>query len=167
MIDAMLRLARVSSEPVQTGPVDLSTLAREVNDEIALQYAERAVAVTIQPGMVANGDRVLLGVALQNLIGNAWKYTARTEGARIDVDAFERDGTTVYRVSDNGAGFDMRFADRLFRVFQRLHSATDFPGTGVGLATVARIVQRHHGRVWAESEPGRGARFLFTLGDGA
>jgi signal transduction histidine kinase len=165
MIDALLKLARVSSEPVEPARVDVSALARQLCDEFAAQYPEREVSVSIQPGMSAQGDRVLLGIALQNLIGNAWKYTAHTDAGRIEVDCRVDDGVTVYRVSDNGAGFDMRFADRLFRVFQRLHSASDFPGTGVGLATVARIVRRHHGRVWAQSEPGKGARFQFTVGE--
>jgi light-regulated signal transduction histidine kinase (bacteriophytochrome) len=102
-------------------------------------------------------------MALENLLGNAWKYSARASAAQIRFETTQRDGRTVYCVSDNGAGFDMRFADRLFGVFQRLHSASDFAGTGVGLASVRRIIRRHGGEIWAESEVGQGARFYFTL----
>jgi light-regulated signal transduction histidine kinase (bacteriophytochrome) len=115
--------------------------------------------------MQAEGDRMLLRALLENLIGNAWKYSARRPEALIDVSCSGEGQEAVYCVTDNGEGFDMRFADRLFGVFQRLHSAADFPGTGVGLATVQRIARRHGGRVWAESEAGCGSRFYFTLWD--
>jgi signal transduction histidine kinase len=121
------------------------------------------VDVEIAPGLVADGDPTLLRLVLENLLGNAWKYTARTSQAMLRFNAATQEGRQVFNVVDNGAGFDMRNADRLFGVFQRLHSANDFPGTGVGLASVKRIVRRHGGDIWAESEPGRGARFHFTL----
>ena len=123
------------------------------------------MTVIIAPDMVAQGDPTLLRMALENLLGNAWKYSAKVAQAVIRFEPHLTGGRAGYRVSDNGAGFDMRFADRLFGVFQRLHSSSDFPGTGVGLASVQRIVRRHGGEIWAESEVGQGARFHFTLAD--
>jgi signal transduction histidine kinase len=123
------------------------------------------VEVQVQDNLIVQGDPTLLRVVLENLLGNAWKYSARSDPARIELSATQDAGRWVYRVRDNGAGFDMRFADRLFGVFQRLHSANDFPGTGVGLATVQRIVRRHGGQIWAESKVGSGASFYFTLNE--
>ena len=165
MIDAMLAVARLHTQPLSHEPVDLSRLASLIVDELRRQEPRREVVVELQPGLLALGDAVLLEQLLQNLIGNAWKYTQRTEQARIAVACEPAaDGQPVYLVRDNGAGFDMRGADRLFGLFQRLHSSSEFPGTGVGLASVKQIVQRHGGRVWAESSPGQGAVFRFTLG---
>lgn len=163
MIDALLALSRLSSQPLARVPVNLSQLAGFVVEELRRQAPERTVEVDIEPGLATVGDPTLLRLALENLLGNAWKYTGRPgTPARI---AFGRHGDTAstFTVSDNGAGFDMRFADRLFGVFQRLHSASDFPGHGVGLASVRRIVRRHGGEIWAESEPEHGARFHFSL----
>ena len=115
--------------------------------------------------MTVQGDPTLLRMALENLLGNAWKYSAKVPRAVIAFERAQSGGRTAYMVRDNGAGFDMRFADRLFGVFQRLHSSGDFQGTGVGLASVRRIVRRHGGEIWAESEVGQGAQFYFTLGD--
>ncbi len=167
MIDALLGLSRLSAQPIVAEPVDLSRLADTIVEELRAADPQRVASVVVQPGMTAEGDRTLLRVLLENLLGNAWKYTGRRPEARIE---FGRTGTgpeAVWCVADNGEGFDMRYADRLFGVFQRLHGAAEFPGTGVGLATVQRIVRRHGGRVWAESEPGRGSRFYFTLGETA
>jgi len=163
MIDALLTLANLSAQPLARQPVNLSQVAGFVVDDLKRSAAERHVEVEIAPNMVVNGDPTLLRLVLENLLGNAWKYSARNPQAKLRFDCVQRDGRQVFRVSDNGAGFDMRNADRLFGVFQRLHSANDFSGTGVGLASVKRIVRRHGGDVWAESEPGRGARFHFTL----
>jgi signal transduction histidine kinase len=163
MIDALLNLSQLSSRPLARQPVNLSQLAGFVVDDLRRSAPERSVDVHIEPGMTTQGDPTLLRMALENLLGNAWKYTARTAEPRIGFERTEHDGGFAYTVHDNGAGFDMRFADRLFGVFQRLHSASEFEGTGVGLASVRRIVQRHHGEIWAESEVGRGARFHFTL----
>ena len=163
MIDALLTLANLSAQPLARQPVNLSQLAAFVVDDLRRAAPERQVEVEIAPGMLADGDPTLLRLVLENLLGNAWKYSARTAQARIQFHADAQGGRQVFHVVDNGAGFDMRNADRLFGVFQRLHSVSDFPGTGVGLASVKRIVRRHGGDVWAESEPGRGARFHFTL----
>jgi len=163
MIDALLTLANLSAQPLARQPVNLSQLAGFVIDDLRRAAADRQVDVEIAPGMVADGDPTLLRLVLENLLGNAWKYSARNPLARLQFNCETQGGRQVFNIIDNGAGFDMRNADRLFGVFQRLHSANDFPGTGVGLASVKRIVRRHGGDIWAESEPGRGARFHFTL----
>jgi signal transduction histidine kinase len=165
MIDALLGLARVSAQPLVPAPVDLTLLAQQIADELRSQQPGRQVEFVIARSMVASGDRTLLRIVLENLLGNAWKYTGRMTRAVVEFDCALQGQTLVYRVADNGAGFDMRYADRLFGAFQRLHGAGEFVGTGVGLATVARIVQRHHGRIWADSVPGEGARFFFTLNE--
>jgi signal transduction histidine kinase len=163
MIDALLGLSQLSGQPIVPEQVDLSRLADTIAEELRASDPQRRAAITVQPGLLAEGDHTLLRAMLENLIGNAWKYTARRPEAVIDVSRRGEGPDAIYCVTDNGEGFDMRFADRLFGVFQRLHSAADFPGTGVGLATVQRIVRRHGGRVWAESEPSSGSRFYFTL----
>jgi len=124
------------------------------------------VEAVVPPTLPAAADRSLMAVLLHNLLANAWKFTSKTDRARIELGAERLDGEMAYTVRDNGAGFDMRYAERLFAPFQRLHTVDEFPGTGVGLATVRRIVQRHGGRLWADGEVGRGAAFHFTLGEG-
>jgi signal transduction histidine kinase len=163
MIDSLLALAQLSSQPLARQPVNLSQLARYIIDDLQRNAPERHVEVHVAPDMQVQGDPTLLRVALENLLGNAWKYSAKCEHAQIRFEHGLHEGRGVYLVRDNGAGFDMRFADRLFGVFQRLHSASDFQGTGVGLASVRRIIRRHGGEIWAESEVGRGASFYFTL----
>jgi signal transduction histidine kinase len=163
MIDAMLTLARLSSQPLARQPVNLSQLAGYVMDDLKRGGPERDAQVDIEPGLQTEGDPTLLRLVLENLLGNAWKYSARRAQTRIEFGQEAVDGRRVYVVRDNGAGFDMRSAARLFGLFQRLHSANDFAGTGVGLASVRRIVQRHGGEIWADAEPGRGAAFYFTL----
>ena len=165
MIDALLSLSRLSTQPLARQPVNLSQIAGWVVEDLRRSAPERNVSVTIAPGMVTQGDPTLLRMALENLLGNAWKYSAKVAQAQIRFEPSEAGGRAGYVISDNGAGFDMRFADRLFGVFQRLHSSSDFPGSGVGLASVQRIVRRHGGEIWAESEVGHGARFYFTLQD--
>jgi len=164
MIDALLTMARLSAQPLAQQPVDLSQMAQFVLDDLQRSGPAREVEVDIEPGLRASGDPTLLRLVLDNLLGNAWKYTARADRARITLHAAQHDGRRAYVVADNGAGFDMRSADRLFGLFQRLHSASDFPGHGVGLASVRRIVRRHGGDIWAEGRPGQGATFTFTLG---
>jgi signal transduction histidine kinase len=163
MIDALLSLSQLSTQPLQRQPVNLSQLALYVIDDLRRASPEREVLLHVQPGLVTQGDPTLLRMALENLLGNAWKYSGRNPHAEIAFERIEQEGRSAYVVRDNGAGFDMRFADRLFGVFQRLHSSGDFPGTGVGLASVRRIIRRHGGEIWAESEVGHGARFYFTL----
>jgi signal transduction histidine kinase len=163
MIDALLALSQLSSRPLSCQPVDLSQLAGYVVADLRRQSPEREIAVDIERGLQTRGDPTLLRIVLENLLGNAWKYTAKRRVAQIRFERGQRDGRPCFSVRDNGAGFDMRFADRLFGVFQRLHSASDFAGTGVGLASVRRIVDRHGGEVWAESVVDRGSSFHFTL----
>lgn len=165
MIDALVELHGISSQTIAADPVDLSALARSITDELTTSNPSRDLEITIEAGMSCRGDRVLLRMALFNLIENAWKYSSRTEQASIHIDTVALHDTRVYRVTDNGAGFDMRFADRLFSLFHRLHGQAEFKGTGVGLAAVQRIIRRHGGRIWAESSPGEGASFQFTLWD--
>ncbi len=165
MIDAMLTLARLSSQPLARQPVNLTQLAGFVVDDLRRSAPEREARIEIEPGLQATGDPTLLRLVLENLLGNAWKYSARRAQAHIVFGRETVDGRSVFVVRDNGAGFDMRSAERLFGLFQRLHSASEFSGTGVGLASVRRIVQRHGGEIWADGEPGRGAAFFFTLPD--
>ena len=166
MLDALLAQAQLTSEPLQRQAVDVSALAREVGREQlgVLNGAARAELV-VADGLVAQADPALLRRVLENLIGNALKYSAKVEAPRVEVGMMPATDPPVYYVRDNGAGFDMQHADKLFGLFQRLHSAKDFPGTGVGLAGVQNIVRRHGGRVWAEARPGAGACFYFTLPD--
>jgi light-regulated signal transduction histidine kinase (bacteriophytochrome) len=163
LIDDLLQLSRVSRAELTREPVSLSALARTIADELRRKEPARRVSFTIPDALVAEADSRLMRVVLDNLLGNAWKFASKTAEARIELGAAERDGEIVYRVEDNGAGFDMAHAHKLFSPFQRLHSEAAFPGTGIGLATVYRIVDRHGGRVWAEGAVGRGARIFFTL----
>ncbi len=165
LIDGLLELARVMRVGLRNQPVDLSELARATAQHLREIEPDRSVEFVIRDGFTEEGDRALLGAALQNLLGNAWKFTRQKRNARIEFGSDIEQGKNVYFVRDNGAGFDMRYATRLFGVFQRLHSQDQFEGTGIGLATVQRIVQRHGGRVWAEAKVGEGACFRFTLGD--
>lgn len=163
MIDAMLTLARLAGQPLARQPVNLSQLAGYVIDDLRRSAPQREARVEIEPGLQTTGDPTLLRLVLENLLGNAWKYSAKRAQAHIVFSRETIDGRPVHVVRDNGAGFDMRSAERLFGLFQRLHSASEFAGTGVGLASVRRIVQRHGGEIWADGEAGRGAAFFFTL----
>jgi signal transduction histidine kinase len=163
LIDDLLRLARISRVEMHNEPVDLSAMARQIADELAASDAARGVSFDVAPGLEAWGDKRLLQVALENLIRNSWKYTGKRPGARIVVDSVQVNGSRAFVVRDNGAGFDMKYADKLFGEFQRLHAASEFEGTGVGLATVRRIITRHGGAIWAEGVVNEGASFYFTL----
>jgi DNA-binding response OmpR family regulator/two-component sensor histidine kinase len=164
LIDDLLELSRVSRADLVRGSVDLSALARSVLAELARREPERRVEVDVLDTPPAEADARLLRVALENLIGNAWKFTAKVGQARIEFRAEKAgEGQTAYQVRDNGAGFQMQYASKLFQPFQRLHAESEFSGTGIGLATVHRIVERHGGRVWTHSAPNEGATFSFTL----
>jgi len=164
LIDDMLKLSRVTRSEIKREMVDLSALGLQVLEELQKNEPQRKVQVTVMPGMTVIGDRSLLEIVLENLLGNAWKYTGGMDMARIEFGAEILENETVYFVQDNGIGFDMQYANKLFAPFQRLHSSGEFPGTGIGLATVARIIARHNGRIWAEAAPDQGACFRFILG---
>jgi PAS domain S-box-containing protein len=164
LIDDILQLSRVTRGEFLCTDVDLSELAAATVERLQEAEPERRVDVRIAPDMRVRGDNTLLGVVLDNLIGNAWKYTGGKDHACIEIGVSKQNKGPVYFVKDNGAGFDMDYADKLFGIFQRLHKADEFEGTGIGLATVQRIVHRHKGRIWAEAELDRGATFFFTLG---
>jgi len=163
LIDDLLKLARVTRAEMRTEVVDLSGMARDIVAELQRATPERHVEFAIAPGLEARGDPRLLRVALDNLLRNGWKYTAKQPRPQIEFASTNVNGERAFVVRDNGAGFDMKYADKLFGVFQRLHSAAEFEGTGVGLATVRRIITRHGGRIWAEGAVDRGATFYFTL----
>jgi len=162
LIDSLLELSRMSRVAIQRSPVDLGALVAAVGEELRTRDPERTVELVIAPGLEASADPRLARAVLDNLIGNAWKFTAATPAARISIGATEVSGERAFFVRDNGAGFDMAHAAKLFAPFQRLHGS-EFAGTGIGLATVRRIIERHAGRIWAESSPGAGATFYFTL----
>lgn len=163
LIDDLIDLARLTRQTMKREQVNLSLLVEQILGELQLENPERRVDIHIEPGLIAAADRALMRVALDNLLRNAWKFTSRREVASIRFHAELRERQVVYCVSDNGAGFDMNFATKLFLPFHRLHGISEFAGTGIGLATVLRVIQRHEGRVWAESSPDEGARFYFTL----
>lgn len=163
----LLELSRVGRQEFAPAPVDLGAIAASVVEELRRREPERAVEVELAPDLRAEGDPGLLRIALRHLLGNAWKFTSRRTSARVEVGGARMRGETVFFVRDDGAGFDLPQPQRLFGPFQRFHSAREFPGTGLGLAVVKRIVERHGGRVWAESALGRGAAFYFTLGASA
>ena len=163
LIDDILLLSRLSRGDLQYQPIDLSGMAREVADDLRHREPGRDVTFIIEPGVHGFGDSRMLRLVLENLIGNAWKFTAKRPRATIAFGRSESQGGLAYFVRDDGAGFDMAFAGKLFGAFQRLHSDRDFPGAGIGLAIVQRVIHRHDGRVWGEGVVERGATFSFTL----
>jgi signal transduction histidine kinase len=163
LIDDLLNLSRATSTPLRRTAIDLSHIAGSILETLCSENPERRVCIKVARGARAIADEGLLQVVMQNLLNNAWKYTAKTADALIEFGFQDSDHTTVFFVSDNGAGFDPRYADRLFRPFQRLHSQNEFPGTGIGLATAMRIIARHGGTIWAEGSVDHGATFFFTL----
>jgi light-regulated signal transduction histidine kinase (bacteriophytochrome) len=164
LIDDLLVLAKVTSIEINFGKVNLSELAKEVIGELQYADPDRKVKVEIVPNLMAYGDRNLLSIVLTNLLGNAWKFSSKVAKPRIELGITEQNGKPTYFIRDNGAGFDMEYADKLFKPFQRLHMASEFDGTGIGLSLVQRIIHRHGGRVWAEGKVGEGATLYFTLG---
>jgi signal transduction histidine kinase len=163
LIDALLTLSRVSRAELRREPIDLSRLADAVVLQLRASQPERTVDFVNQEGLVAYGDPILIRAVLENLLGNAWKFTGSRQDARITFAAEPKDGALVCSIRDNGAGFDMAYAEKLFAPFQRLHSTAEFAGTGIGLATVQRIIHRHGGQIWAEGAVNQGATFRFTL----
>jgi len=165
LIDDMLKLSRVSRAELKRESIDLSEMVQAILLTVRQNNPARDVKVSIQKDIIIDGDRHLLEIALTNLIDNAWKFTGKTKNARIEFGTLLKDGKPVIFIRDNGVGFDMAYVGKLFGAFQRLHKIAEFPGTGIGLATVKRIITRHGGEVWAESEVGKGATFYFTLKD--
>lgn len=163
LIDDLLNLSRIGRSELTARPVNLSQVATEAAAAIRERYPGREVHLEITPDMDVNADPRLLRIALENLLSNAWKYTARAAPAQVTVGTQTSERGPVYFVRDNGVGFDMKYADKLFVPFQRLHPEAEFPGSGIGLVTVQRIIARHGGRVWAEAKPDAGATFFFTL----
>jgi PAS domain S-box-containing protein len=166
LIDDMLKLSRIVRAEIQQVPVNITDLARTILAELQSTFPDRRAEIIVSPEMTVKADRSLQEIALRNLLENAWKYTSKVPQARIEVGQTLQGERKVFYIRDNGVGFNMRYADKLFQPFQRLHSAEEYPGTGVGLAIVRRIIRRHGGEIWAESEPGKGAAFYFTLNKG-
>jgi len=167
LIDNLLSLSRITRSEVQRESIDLGALARKIGSRLEQRDPDRKVALVVADGLTAQADGHLMTIVFENLLGNAWKFTRDRAEARVEVGAATSEGQTAFFVRDNGAGFDMAYSSKLFGVFQRLHSAKEFEGTGIGLATVQRVIRRHGGRIWAEGEVDRGAAFFFTLPNGA
>jgi PAS domain S-box-containing protein len=164
LIDDLLHLSRLTRREFHPAMVNLSTLAQQIGERLQKTDPDHSAEISIQPGLVVEGDKGLLEIALENLLENAWKYSSKTERPQIEFGLLQQAGQDTYYVRDNGAGFDMEYAHKLFDPFQRLHGKDDFPGTGLGLAIVQRIIHRHGGRIWAEAAAGKGACFYFTFG---
>jgi len=165
LIDNLLKLARLSRQEMKRQEFNLSELAESIIATLSSANTGRDVTISVEPGLKINGDQGLLSAALENLIGNAWKFTSKTPLAQIEVLSDQRAGECVYLVRDNGAGFDMKYMHKLFAPFQRLHQRDDFEGTGIGLATVKKIIERHGGKVWIESAVNVGTTAYFTVGE--
>jgi len=163
LIDDILELSRISRRHMSVEKVDLSQCARDYIERLVSEEPDRQVEYSVENDVTVSGSRELLYAALKNLIENAWKFTSKQPTAKIEFATTTVDGETVYFVRDDGVGFDMQYVHKLFGTFQRLHPKEAYPGTGIGLATVKRVIERHRGRVWADSETGQGATFYFTL----
>jgi light-regulated signal transduction histidine kinase (bacteriophytochrome) len=163
LIEDLLNLSRIGRSELTARPISLSQIAAEAAAAVRERHPAREVHLEIAPGMDVNADPRLLRIALENLVSNAWKYTARAAQAQVTIGTQAGEHGPVYFVRDNGIGFDMKYADKLFVPFQRLHAETEFPGSGIGLVTIQRIIVRHGGRVWADAKPDEGATFYFTL----
>ena len=163
LTDALLILSRVTRSEVSYNAVDLSEIVKMIISDLKRAEPRKNVEIIIEPKIIVEGDQQLLRVALENLLSNSWKFTRKKENTKLEFGKVDQNGKPAYFIKDNGAGFDMTYADKLFGAFQRLHSVDEFEGTGVGLATVQRIFHRHNGDIWAESEVGKGATFYFTI----
>jgi light-regulated signal transduction histidine kinase (bacteriophytochrome) len=162
LIEDLLNLSRIGRSDMRRERVNLGAMAESVFADLRRQQPDRHITFHAVSDLFVEGDARLIRIALENLLGNAWKFTSRKADAEIEVGQTMQGQERVYFVRDNGAGFDMAYADKLFGAFQRLHTTSEFPGTGIGLATVQRIMHRHGGRIWAQSAPGQGATFYFT-----
>jgi light-regulated signal transduction histidine kinase (bacteriophytochrome) len=163
LIDDMLNLSRVTQSEFRQEQVDLSKMVHEIIDTNQQKNPLNGMTVNIQEDIIVQGDQRLMHIAMTNLLDNAWKFTGKQEHPQVEFGAIVKDGERIIFVRDNGVGFDMNYAGKLFGAFQRLHRSDEFPGTGIGLATVRRVMNRHGGQAWAESEVGKGATFFFTL----
>ena len=164
LIDDLLQISRVSRVDLHKENIDLSTMAEDILKTLHTEYPERKVQWGVQEGLSIRGDKTLIHVMMQNLLGNAWKYTAKSPRAEIKFHHQAVNGkAAIFCIEDNGCGFDMQFKDKIFQPFQRLHTDQEFEGTGIGLATVNRVVHRHAGKIWAESTPEKGSRFYFQI----
>jgi light-regulated signal transduction histidine kinase (bacteriophytochrome) len=163
LIEDMLKLSRITRTEMNIGKVNLTRIAQSVIDELQKSQPQRHVDIRIANGLEVRADAGLMSIVLENLLCNAWKFTEKQAEAVIEFGLTAQDGKKVYFIRDNGAGFDMAFADKLFSPFQRLHSMEEYPGTGIGLATVRRIINRHGGKIRAEGQTGKGATFYFSL----
>jgi light-regulated signal transduction histidine kinase (bacteriophytochrome) len=163
MIEDLLKLSRITGRAFKPSQVDLSDMAERIASQLKVENPGRRIEFVVQPGLCVEGDATLLEIAMDNLLSNAVKFTGRREEARIELGKTDLDSNPVYFVRDNGVGFEMAYAQKLFGVFQRMHRTTDFPGNGIGLAIVQRILRRHGGRIWAQSAEDQGATFYFTL----
>jgi signal transduction histidine kinase len=163
VISGLLKLSHIALQNIQTRTINLADLASDVVDQLRQSDTSRRVEITIQKDLITEADESLMKVVLSNLITNAWKYTSRNDAPRIEIGAKPEGETTVFFVKDNGIGFSIKDAERIFLPFQRAHSGSEFKGCGIGLSTVRRIIEKHGGRIWAEGDPGNGATFFFTL----
>jgi len=163
LIDDLLSLSHVARRDMNRKKVNLSQMARTIADNFIKMEMERSVEFIIASDMHIQADETMMQIVMENLLGNAWKFTRKKVHARIEVGTLRQDGRTVYYVHDNGVGFDMAYVNKLFKAFQRLHTLQDFEGTGIGLATVARIIHRHGGQIWAEGKINHGATFYFSF----
>jgi light-regulated signal transduction histidine kinase (bacteriophytochrome) len=163
LIEAILNLSRLTRKEMKIRPLSLSTIAEDTMNRLLKQQPDRQVDVKIPEELPIQGDPQLITVVVDNLLSNAWKFTQKKARAHIEFGSMPKKGTAVYFVKDNGVGFNMKYVDKLFTPFQRLHSDKEFPGIGIGLATVKRIIGKHGGKIWAEGKPGEGATFYFTL----
>jgi light-regulated signal transduction histidine kinase (bacteriophytochrome) len=163
LIEDILKLSRVTRTEINMGKVNLTQIAQSVIDELQKSQPQRHVDIRIADGLEVKADKGLMFIVLENLLGNAWKFTEKQAKAIIEFGWAKEDGGKVYFIRDNGSGFDMTYAERLFTPFQRLHSMEEYPGTGIGLATVQRIIHRHGGKVWAEGQMRKGSTFYFSL----
>ena len=164
LINGLLGLSRINRQDLKIRKLDLSGLVEEVVEQLRQQSSDRQCEIIVQEGMVASGDPELLKIVLENLLGNAWKYTRDNKSARIEVGQYQEGNKTIYFITDNGIGFDDKYRDKLFKAFQRLHRTEEYEGLGIGLSTVSRIIRRHKGRTWAHGKENEGATFYFTLG---